>query len=119
MSEDKTLRLLPGLDDLFGAGVAAGIAFFRKKDSSNAAVEQLLSALAGHNIAQFVDITDNMQYEGSIPITESDVMTGAVRGGWAMYRNRSNNEALMNLVGGALSQSIGRQLRNSVMPKAS
>lgn len=113
MSEKK-LVLIPMLEDLLAAGAAAGVASFRGKSAGRSAMEQLVSSLVAKNIANYTTMTDNLTSNAfQVPIDESDVLTGVVRAGYGMYMKRSNQEVVMDGLGGVLAQLLGRELKKT------
>lgn len=112
----KSLKFIPDIDDIFGAAVCAGFSMLMKENAGAAAVEQLASQLAADNIANYVDMTNNMTSDKlPLPVTEADTLTGVVRAGWSLYKGRSNQQVLIHGLRGVASRLIGRELRKSVL----
>lgn len=112
---DKKLVILPTIEDLLAAGVAAGMSAMRGASPSRCAGEQLAASLFAKNVANYTTITNNMTTTAfQVPINEADMLTGATRAGWALYKKRDNMSVFWEGVGGVASQLIGRELQKTL-----
>lgn len=111
----NTYKLLPNAEDLLSAGVAAGIAYMEKRNLQNEAVYQLVTGLIGDNIAQNSQVLQPLSKQlAPLGANESDVATGAVRAGNAMWRRQSAKEAGKCFLRGAGSRIIARALKQKL-----
>jgi hypothetical protein len=112
-----TLKFLPELEDLLAAAASAGIAYFQKENPTREATEQILSAIVAENLANYSSLTDSFKSD-SMMVQEDDALTGVVRAGYSMSRNRSTKAVMMDGVKGVVCQILGRELKKSVFPSS-
>ena len=120
MSE-MSFVFLPTTADLISTAIAGAASYFLKQGTpAGAAVEQLVSILAGKNAANnstFADPTDSEGMYGKT-IKEYDLFTAAARGGYSAYAKRSTNVIAMDAAKGALCNIMGRMAAEKFMPVA-
>lgn len=120
MSE-MTFEFLPTSADLISTAIAGAASYFLKQGTpTSAAIEQLVSILAGKNMANntsFADPTDPGATYGAT-IKEYDLFTAAARGGYSAYAKRPTNVIAMDAAKGALCNIMGRMAAEKFMPAA-
>jgi hypothetical protein len=118
MSE-MSFEFLPTSADLISTAIAGAASYFLKQGSpTSAAIEQLVSILAGKNIANNSSFADPSDSEGMYgkTIKEYDLFTAVARGGYSAYSKRSTNVIAMDAAKGALCNVIARMAADAIMP---
>jgi len=106
-----SLNLLPNMNDLVAAGLAAASAamFSGMGSPGQAGLEQLVAQVAGKVGAGYLNITDGANMP-ELGIQEHDMLVGVLRAGYSAQQKRSNNRILMDGGKGVLCSALGRQL---------
>tara|TARA_R110002126_G_scaffold274656_4_gene419789 strand:+ start:471 stop:833 length:363 start_codon:yes stop_codon:yes gene_type:complete len=116
----SSFEFLPNTADLISTALAAASSFFLKQGTpTNAALEQLVSIIAGKNVANntaFADVTDGEGFYGST-VLEYDLFTGAARGGYSAFKKRGTNVIAMDAGKGVLCNVAGRMIAKAISPE--
>lgn len=126
MTEPMKFDVLPKLEDLLAAGIcaASAMAWSGQGSPQSQAVEQLGAQIAGRVLADYYDVTNDLQQAedpanpDALRLREKDFMTGGVRAGISVAQNRSNKRVGWDALRGVASSLLGRMVAKNLKPEA-